>query len=209
MSFQINVVGIGPGSKEYILPVAQKYIDNAKVLLGGRRALADYAKEGQETFPIMNNIDEVIRYIKDKLTDSDVVVMVSGDPGFHSLLVRLKKEFPIEQITVLPGICSLQMAFAKIGEYWQDAGFLSMHGECADTVELRYSKGRKLGLLTDYTNTPKIIFSLLLNLGWPKTARAYILSDLSYPSEQIISGSLEELAQSQISKNCVVIVCDK
>lgn len=208
MSFQITVVGIGPGSKEYILPVAQKCIDNAKVLLGGRRALADYAQEGQETFPIMNNIEQVIDYIKSNLTNSDVVVMVSGDPGFHSLLVRIKKEFPTEHINVLPGICSLQMAFAKIGEYWQDAYFLSMHGECADTPELRYRKGCKIGLLTDYTNTPKAIFSLLLHLGWPQTARAYILSDLSYPNEQIISGSLGELAHSQISKNCVVIVCD-
>ena len=46
------VAGIGPGHPDFVLPAALRAIREAKVLLGGSRALADFAREGQETRPI-------------------------------------------------------------------------------------------------------------------------------------------------------------
>ena len=44
MSNKIIVVGIGPGSPDYLLPKAKIVINQAKVLLGGRRALAEFSQ---------------------------------------------------------------------------------------------------------------------------------------------------------------------
>ncbi len=44
MEHTLIVAGIGPGDPDYILPKAQKAIEGAHYLVGGRRALSDYAE---------------------------------------------------------------------------------------------------------------------------------------------------------------------
>ena len=52
MEHTLIVAGIGPGSKEYILPKALSVIEKARYLVGGHRALSDYGHAGQEMYPI-------------------------------------------------------------------------------------------------------------------------------------------------------------
>lgn len=206
MEHKIIVAGIGPGSKAYVLPEALCAIDKAKVLVGGKRALDGFAKEGQKQIVIGGKLDFVIKQIEENLTYSDVVVMVSGDPGFHSMLVRLKQDFADEQIKVIPGISSLQLAFARINRPWQDAELLSMHGKEQTSENLRYRQGRSIGLLTDTINTPAVIAAKLLSADWPKEARAFVCANLSYENEQIDSFSLENMKEANTYNNCVVVV---
>ena len=46
MEHQILVVGIGPGSREYMLPAAWEAIATAQTLVGGKRALLTLAPPG-------------------------------------------------------------------------------------------------------------------------------------------------------------------
>ena len=47
---KIIIVGIGPGSSEYMIPAALKTIEEAKVLVGGSRAMEQYGKyKGQNS----------------------------------------------------------------------------------------------------------------------------------------------------------------
>ena len=82
MDHRIVVVGIGPGSPDYLLPVAKQALAGAKVLLGSGRALAVFAPPGSETRVIDRDIAGVMAFIHQRLPAADVVVMVSGDPGF-------------------------------------------------------------------------------------------------------------------------------
>ena len=50
MEHTLIVAGIGPGSKEYILPKALSVIEKARYLVGGHRALSDYGHAGQEMY---------------------------------------------------------------------------------------------------------------------------------------------------------------
>ena len=114
MSHKIIVVGIGPGDPAYLLPKAQKTIENARILVGGKRALADFSHSGARECAIGADIPGVLAFIRDALAADDVVVMVSGDPGYYSLLDALRRSFPIGQIEVIPGISSLQFAFSRL-----------------------------------------------------------------------------------------------
>ena len=207
MEFKIKVVGIGPGSRDYILPIALRYIEQAKVLIGGYRALTDDIYFFLLIFSILNNIMEEIQVMKRKLATTDVVVMVSGDTGFHSLLTRLRQEFPVEQLEVIPGICSLQLAFARAADYWQDAKFISLHGESFGPEKFSLNLNKKIAMLTDHKNTPAKIASYFLENGWPSNSEAVICSNLSYPDEIVAKMSLREMLQASEYKNCVVIVC--
>ncbi len=206
MEFKIIVVGIGPGAKEYVIPAAITAIDNAKVLVGGSRALREFSHEGQETFAIKADIAAVIDFIGERLKNSDVVVMVSGDPGYYSMLSALRRHFPVEKITVIPGLSSVQVAFAKNALPWQDASLLSFHGRIPHDRDLYYEKGRIIGMLTDTKFTSLKIANYLIERGWAKDAVVHICARISYSDEKIITLSLEQAAKTEETASCVMIV---
>lgn len=206
MEFKIIVAGIGPGAKEYVVPKALHAIENAKVLVGGSRALADFARAGQKIFAIKADISAVMNFIKTELQHSDVVVMVSGDPGYYSLLSSLRRNFSVEKINVIPGLSSVQVAFAKIALPWQEADLLSFHGRVPSDEDLIYHKGKIVGMLTDNKFNSGKIATYLLERGWDKNAKAYICSRLSYPDEKIACVSLEKAQTEEIVSHCVMIV---
>lgn len=206
MDNKIIVVGIGPGSEDYILPLAVKKIKEAKVLVGGQRALDGFALSNQETIVIKSDTNQVVQAIREKLQTTDVTVMVSGDPGFHSMLVLLRKEFADKNIEVVPGISSLQLAFSRIGRPWQDAELFSLHGKEQTQDFLQYREKRIVGMLTDNKNTPSVIADRLKSANWPDESECYICSKLSYEDEQVVKLTLAQMRQSGEYKNCVVVV---
>ena len=206
MEFKIIVAGIGPGAKEYVVPKALAAIEQAKVLVGGSRALADFARAGQKTMAIKADIGAVMNFIRAEVKQNDVVVMVSGDPGYYSLLSSLRRNFPAEMIEVIPGLSSMQVAFAKIALPWQEASLLSFHGRVPRDEDLVYHQGCIIGMLTDNKFNSGRIAQYLIERGWDKQAKAYICSRLSYPDEKIVCLSLQEAQTKEIASHCVMIV---
>ena len=174
MQKKIIVAGIGPGDKSYITPAALEKIQAAKFLVGGRRALADFSTSTQETFAITADLISAKNFIAEKLLFDDVVVMVSGDPGYFSLLTFLKKNFATE-IEVIPSISAMQLAFAKLSLSWENATLLSFHGRQPAEKDLQFEVGKVLGLLTDAEFNSKTISKILLNHGWEKSSNIAIL----------------------------------
>lgn len=200
------MAGIGPGNPDFILPAARTAIEGAQVLVGGSRALADFARHGQETMTIRGDIAAVLAFIKEKLQKTHVVVMVSGDPGYYSLLDALRREFLPQMLVVIPGISSLQMAFARLALPWHEARLASFHGRVPQPEEISYREGALLGLLTDRTNTSRTIPLRLMELDWPPSAELHICSRLSYEDEQIIHTTLGEAsAAPEISHGILVV----
>ena len=207
MTHKIIVVGIGPGDSAYLLPKAQKIIDNARVLVGGRRALADYSRSGARECAIGADIPLVLSFIRESLAEDDVVVMVSGDPGYYSLLDALRRTFPIGQIDVVPGISSLQLAFARLALPWHSARLLSFHGREPVETELFRAPEAVLGMLTDGRNNSQTIAARLLSCGWRENDRMYVCTRLSYEDEEIIEMTLGAAKADTGIGHGVIIVC--
>lgn len=206
MTNKIIVAGIGPGNKNFITPAALKKIRAAKFLVGGKRALSTFANENQITCAITREFDAAIDFIREKILLGEVVVMVSGDPGYYSLLDMLRKKFPPSTIEVIPSISSIQLAFAKIALPWHDATLLSFHGRQPARELLQFSAGKILGLLTDAEFNSATISKLLIDCGWDKNSSVTICARLSYPDEKIFSTTLDAAAQGEPVSHCVLIV---
>jgi len=202
----VIVAGIGPGHPDYVLPAALRAIREAKVLVGGSRALSDFAQEGQQTMTIRGDIPAVLAFIRQALLERDVVVMVSGDPGYYSLLDALRRDFDEERLSVIPGISSVQFAFARLALPWHDASLLSFHGRHPSDDELAYAPGRMIGMLTDTKNSSRTIPKLLIALGWPKDTKAAICARLSYENECIVRTTLAGAAEEKEETHCVLVV---
>ena len=59
--FTPYIIGIGPGDAAYIYPLAQQLIEQAEVLIGGRRNLAELARPGHETLVIDRGLAQVAK----------------------------------------------------------------------------------------------------------------------------------------------------
>lgn len=206
MEHKIIVVGIGPGSADYLLPIAKRKIEQADVLIGSQRALNDYSQSGQIIRAIDKDIPSLMAFIRNHLLRSDVVVLVSGDPGYYSLLPALRQNFTGWEFEVIPGISSFQLAFARLGAPWQNATLLSMHGREVTDENLFYQQGRVVSFLTDAFHTPQVISRKLIEQGWPDTVQVYLGEKLSYKQEKIVALSLAEVTATAGFEHSVMVV---
>ena len=206
MQNKIIVAGIGPGDKDFITPAALKKIRAAKFLVGGRRSLAEFANDSQITCAITKDLDTPINFIRENLLLDEVVVMVSGDPGYYSLLDLLRKKFPPAIIEVIPSISAIQLAFAKLALPWHNATLLSFHGRQPAQESLKFFDGKILGMLTDTEFNSATISKLLIDCGWSSDSIITVCARLSYPDEKIFSTTLNKAANSEPVNNCVLIV---
>lgn len=206
MAHTLYIVGIGPGHPDYVVPRARKRIDEASVLVGSERALADFQRPGQRTYSITGKLSLVAEAIEHELVDHDVVVMVSGDTGYYSLLPYLKKKFSHVPIQVEPGLSSITFAFSRLGEVWHNAALMSFHGRQPDKAQLVYSPGKKMAFLTDPEYNPAHICKLLCELDWPVDTKAAALERLSYDDERIERGTLGSLQSLEGFGHSILVV---
>lgn len=125
---KISIIGCGPGSPEYLTPLARKAAMEANYLVGSRRLLEliPYAKG--ERVVNAGHAAKVIELIEEKSLQGKVGVLVSGDPGVSSLARPLIEKVGVDNCRVIAGISSVQVAFAAIGQPWQEARIISAHG---------------------------------------------------------------------------------
>ncbi|KXS43889.1 MULTISPECIES: precorrin-6y C5,15-methyltransferase (decarboxylating) subunit CbiE [unclassified Candidatus Frackibacter] len=194
MENQIYILGIGPGSEDYLLPITRRLAEESDVLIGGKRAIKLFSDLDKEELVIKADLKRVLNYIKDNYCQKQIAVLVSGDPGLYSMLNYLSKHFSKDKLKVIPGISSLQLGFAKAKLVWQDAEITSLHGrDKAELLEM-IEDSEKVGFFTDYKFPPDQIAEYLLEAGVTER-RAFVGERLSYGDERVIDGKLEEITK--------------
>lgn len=202
----VYVVGLGPGGFDYLTPAARRLIQWAEVLVGGGRALSLFPEVAAERKEITANLEEVVHFIRCR-ENLRVVVLVSGDPGLYSFLGYLLRHLPRERVEVIPGISSVQLAFARAKLPWHDAHIISLHGREQETLLQAVREHSKVAVLTDPGFPPHEIARYLSEHGLSRK-KVTVADSLSYPWERIVSGSPEAIAHERGFENAVVVVED-
>lgn len=194
---RLVVIGLGPGHPDYIFPVAMRTAQEVHTLIGSTRGLASFSeREGQERLTLSGKVAEMLEMIDDAFHKGSVGVLVSGDPGYYSLLDAMKAAWPERLIEVVPGISSIQLAFSRVGIPWHDAVLCSFHGRKPEEEQISYQKGKKIGMLTDPRQSPQEVGKELLKSDWPADTTVWICENLTYPEEKVASFSLKNLPES-------------
>lgn len=188
LAYPVTVVGVGPGSREYLLPAAATAVDDAEVLVGGRSALAHFASSGKEQFRIGGDLAEVLDFIADARQERRVAVLLSGDPGFFSLLPRLRARFGAKNLKVVPGISSLQVACARLSLDWHDLHTVSVHGRGLEELEAA-CEFPGVAVLTAPQNPPAAVCRFFLERGC-RFECVWVLTDLGLSKEMVTATTL-------------------
>lgn len=208
MKEQVLVVGIGPGEKEYLLPIALEKVAQAQVLVGGKRALDLLARDDQEIREIKGSLQDIIEFIREKKKEKSVAVLLSGDPGLYGMLNFLLKNFTPEELEVIPGISAMQMCFARLKLPWQDIKIVSLHGRSKEQLLSWVRQYPQVAFFTDSKLSPNEIGCFLQENGI-RNKRIIVGENLSYPEERIIDTDLEGISSYSNFVNCVMLVLDQ
>jgi len=202
---RINVLGMGPGHRDYVLPITSRLIEESDVIVSSARLLQGLELGGKAVYEL-GRLAEAVEHIREN-RHKKISVLVSGDSCFYSMLSFLRRHFESEELNVVTGIGSLQYMFSRLGMSWSEAFMGSVHGREVDFAELslRY---KAVGLLTDGKWSPKAIAKVLVEKGLGERIM-YIGENLSYENEKISRIRAAEAASSGGYDMCVVVICDE
>lgn len=219
---KIYVIGIGykPLEKR-----AGKILFSADSILASHRLFEVF--KGYEEFKavaekvnVINKVDETVEFIRNNYEKQSIVLLASGDPMFFGIGRRVVAEFGGDCVEIIPDLSSVQCAFSKIREAWDDAFLMSLHGGPdpekrrrlpfeIDDIPLLLRSHKKIAILTDTENNPSAIAKRLLSfLSFilPSSLKMFVCERLGYLDEKIISGRPEEIASMTFSGPNVVIL---
>ena len=197
-SLEICLAGIGMGSKDGQTQEVQHAIETADILLGAERMIEGYSARIEKKPYYMTA--QILPYLE-QLQESEslaqqgtlrVTVLFSGDTGFYSgcrkLYVALQEAIAAGQlkgsVKILPGISSVVSLAARVGESYEDAAVLSMHGKKLNHLPATVAGHEKTFLLTSGSEDIRKIGRMLTETGLG-TCEVIVGYQLSYPEENI------------------------
>lgn len=200
MGKQIKVIGVGDDGKASLLPLYKQWIDESELLIGGERHLHFFPEYDREKVVLKGGLSPLVERLQTE--KKRTVILASGDPLFYGIGGYLAKKLPVD---IYPNLSSLQLAFTRIGESWQDAYVTSVHGRSLTGLAQRIDGREKAALLTDEENSPQRIAQYLLSYGMTEYA-AFVAENLGGTNERTGWYRLEEMADGIFSPLNIVIL---
>ncbi|SHI43063.1 precorrin-6Y C5,15-methyltransferase (decarboxylating) [Dethiosulfatibacter aminovorans DSM 17477] len=204
---KINIIGMGPGSSKYVLPVSREIIEAADMLIGSKRYIDDYCSDGQKSIVLDSNYPQVVEYLKGNMGSERIAILVSGDSSFYSLTTYIKKNIDVGNLNIVPGISSLQYLFSRIGISYERTLLTSLHGREEDFWE-RSLEFDNIGILTDKKWSPERIAKEIIRRKLD-FKYIYVGENLTYENEKVSRMTMEECLDFETDNiNAVVISND-
>ncbi|MDR2966674.1 MAG: cobalt-precorrin-7 (C(5))-methyltransferase [Methanobacteriaceae archaeon] len=211
MMSKLFIVGIGPGSKEYLTEIAINTIKKADVTIGSKRAIDIFDDIKEAIVLNVKDLSEKLELsVELAIAGKDVCVLSTGDPGFSGVLnpilkIANEKGFDKGNIEVIPAVSSLQLAAAKNKLSWDDANIMTFHGrENIEDILHIIDNGFKTIVLP--SKSVKDMAKFLLDNGVNPNRKVAICEKLSYGDEKIVNSTLKEVANSDFTYMCVMII---
>ena len=201
---QISIVGCGPGSQEYVTPAAIAAVEKADLVIGPERLLVLFASRPLKSVVVNSSVEQVLDVIEQRTDCKNIAVLVTGDPGIFSLARLVIERFGRKQCRVIPGISSIQAAFARIGLDWVDAKIISAHKEDPYPDE-SLLKSDKVAVLLGRAGSLRWVADHIVENA-PADRRIFIFENLTMDNESMRETRREELRDLHVSSRTVVLV---
>ena len=206
MADQLVIIGTGAGNNDMLTAEALTAIGQAEIIIGSKRLMEVFARPEQLCYELSGDLAS-LRLNLLAWVGRKVAILVSGDPGFYSILDWLKREFPNIQYKVIPGISSMQLAFARLAQCWYDCKFISLHGRPVQDAVHEIINHHKVCILTDDKNHPASIIQRVQAAGI-KDKWLFIGSALGTSQEQIWQGKLTEYDATTLNPSYSVVIIE-
>ena len=204
---KVYVVGIGENGLDGLTAAARELVEGAELLVGEDHTLDLVPQTNAERLVVGTSLDEAVERIEAS-PQRKIVVLASGDPLFYGVARYLCDRLGKQRFEVLPHVSSMQLAFARVKESWEEAYLtnLATHGLPSVLGQIRTAE--KVGLFTSEAYPPSVVARTLLEARIDYFT-GYVCENLSSPDERVTQGELSELAEHEFAPLNVMILVRK
>jgi len=215
---KLNIIGIGPGSAEYITPLANRLVLEAQIIIGAQRSLDLFSHNrisGELHVLTANNLSDLLKYAVNSAKEGkNVVILSTGDPGFSGLLksVLNTKLLTPDEVNIIPGVSAVQICAAKLGLCWDEMCLFTFHqGNVNDTRKTELTTclraSRDVLLFPDAKSfLPKNIALYLINSGFNPNTPVFICENLTLSNERVVKSNLADVSTADFASLCVMVI---
>jgi precorrin-6Y C5,15-methyltransferase (decarboxylating) len=199
----LEVIGTDAAGVAGLAPRSLELLRGARLLLAPTRLLGDLPPWWQQEqaagrVPAGSETPDLLASDKPELiigplgeslaAGRPAVLLASGDPLWFGIGRLLLQHFRPDQLRFHPAPSSLQLAFARIGRPWQDAGWISLHGRDPEPLAAALQKRpAALAVLTDPGRGGAEEVRRILRASGLEPAYAFWLCErLGHPAERVL-----------------------
>ena len=207
---KITIVGIGDDGLSGLTEAARRIVNEADILFGAPATLRLLG----ESIPgrrvsLEPEMPEALRQVREASRAARRPVLVSGgDPLFYGIARYLCDRLGKDRFEVVPHVSSMQLAFARVKESWEDAYLTSLAGRPLEAVVDRIRTADKVGIFSSDEHPPGRLAQALLERGIDYF-RAYVCENLGSPDERVTQGELADVATMEFAPLNVMILVRK
>ena len=202
----LTVIGITEKGLVGLSTETLAYIDDAQVLVGGKRHLEKISTTTAIVIDWRDGLDAAHNKIYEHMGQR-VVVIASGDPLHYGIGARLVERFGVDAIHFIPSPGAFSLAAARMGWSLPDVTCLTVHGRPLEAVNLHLYPKAKLLLLSWNGATPKALVELLAAKGFGDS-RVSVLEHMDGDDENRVDGLAHNWPHDQNANlNTIAVEC--
>ena len=202
---KIHILGVGADGLAGLTAHSREIVLAAEMLFGSEAALRLLPEIDTERVRFGSDLQEVVEKLRTNFGKKRMVIVAGGDPLFYGIARYLCERLGKDRFEVLPHVSSMQLAFARIKETWEDAYLTDLSTRSLDDVLDRIRIAETVGLFTSETYHPARIARELQVRGLDYF-RAYVCENLGGPDERITQADLNELQNMHFDSLNVMIL---
>jgi len=205
---KLVIVGIGDDGLAGLTEAARRLVTEADLILGAPATLRLLDAVPPKKVPLEPDMPAAVRQVREALQVGKPVLVSSGDPLFYGVARYLCDRLGKDLFEVVPHVSSMQLAFARVKESWEDAYLTNLAGRPLEAVIDRVRTAEKVGLFSSDEHPPARLAKALLDRGIDYF-RAYVCENLGSPDERVTQAELSDLATMDFAPLNVLILVRK
>jgi precorrin-6Y C5,15-methyltransferase (decarboxylating) len=204
---KVHIVGIGDDGVDGMTAQARKVLEAADMLLGPESCAPLLPAALSKRLEATASLEELCEKIE-AAGDSRLVVLASGDPLFYGTARYVCAKLGKDRFEVVPHVSSMQLAFARVKESWEEAFLANLSGQSIERVVDKIRSSETVGLFTSEQWPPAAVARALLDEGIDYF-QAYVCENLGSPDERVTQGSLADISKDSFGPLNVMILVRK
>ena len=200
----VFIIGIGDDGMAGLTASASETVRQAEILVGGEDVLRRITESTAQRLVVGLDFNAIIDAVEEH-ADKRVVVLATGDPLFYGTARYLCDRLGKDRFEVVPHVSSMQLAFARVKESWDDAYLTNLATRSPEQVIDRIRTAEKVGLFTTEESPPDRVARLMMDHGIDYFT-VYVCENLGSPDERVTAAELKEIVDQQFSPLNVMIL---